>query len=196
MDLLLDDITYKYLCYVDYVDLHNFCNTNKRYNSMYNESMLRNRLYEKIQVIFPIDLTITTIMENINKQIINIIYNHYSPLPKWVNEEVFMNEFKKKIYHHISNNMAILYIRYGIEESITLSTNVTGVFLVSNKLPISDRYEMFEIDHDHIILSEEAKTYFKHGIKNAIVDNKKIYDYIIDRQIVNHVICNLLFMVH
>jgi hypothetical protein len=90
---------------------------------MCNESMFRNRLFEQIHVIFPKELNITLIMKDINKQ---IIHDHYDPLPDYVNKEMFIISFKKKIYNYILYDISnLLSLGYDLDKSVTISGNIT-----------------------------------------------------------------------
>ena len=93
-----------YLSTLDYVDLRTLCQTNKYFSHIcINNQLLRQILYDKTNIIFPKDYNISQLLKNLDNDILNLINKLYITYPRWVNKELFLIDFRKKIYHIVVN---------------------------------------------------------------------------------------------
>lgn len=164
--VLLND----YLIQLDYVDLRNLCRTDKSFESICDDEIIKGILAETIpNVVFK--MNVAKLLKNLDNQIEKLINIHYPDMPVWVNKELFMISFKKKIYNNLAEKLNDLlsdhvnkgkFVKemYNADESMTVMVNKSflAFALISNDFdePDDDDINLYTND---ITLSKEFVKY-------------------------------------
>lgn len=86
-----------YLARLDYVDIINLSLVNKQYSILGHNKTLKDIIALRGNLILPTNINIAKLLKELDDEISKLINYHYDNLPRWVNRELFMIDFKKYI---------------------------------------------------------------------------------------------------
>lgn len=146
--------------------------------------MIKNLLSYRINVIFPKNMDIAGILNNIYVQITRLINKHYTNFPIWVNKDLFIIHFKKRIYSYLAYTLTEFIENYYDYETSSIESfimsranpNDRQVDLYLPKSIIAHAFisELYDLDEEHvdinditIHLSTDFMDYIIYGVINA-----------------------------
>lgn len=195
----MDDVSINYLAKLDYIDLRNFCRTSKDNLKLYNNTMLRNIITLRSDIVLPSNVNIVNILNELDGKMNTLIDIHYFDFPRWINRDLFLIDFKKRLYYNFSDDLAdkfdMSYIHHEnsfddelFEEDRTVIVNLSKYHMafafVSHEY-IGYRYDdEIPVNESRLILSKELVDY----IMSVISPQNYSYGYL------TQIISNLLFI--
>lgn len=138
------DLPIDCLSKLDYVDIMNLCKTSRQMSLSHNNSKLKAMIAIKSSLILPVDTDISAILVKLDNNINGFIDVHYNILPKWVDKELFIIDFKKRFYDNLVENSSSFLDDELFEKDGTIIIELSR-FSIAFAL-VSSEYEGYRYD--------------------------------------------------
>lgn len=185
----LINLPINYLENLDYVDLIQLCKINKYYYNLCDDNrMIKDLLALKLDIIFPQNMNIAKILNELYNTIINFINRHYTEFPRWVDKNLFMIDFTKQFYIYTAEQLATFLLDDYDYDNHTINYDVINsgdlpLYFNRDWVAFAFTSNKFEIDVDNIIMNSNKDEYIiisnemMKYIIYAILHTKKIENY-------------------
>lgn len=162
-----------YLTTLNYPDIINLSITCKEYGLIRQNETLKNIIGHRTKAILPVGINISRIFEELDNSIVDLINFHYSHLPKWVDQEMFMKHFKSQVYYNFLDSLAMLLSGYRIYDKFDDGLIENDGTIVLNLAKESIAFALTSLEYRGYNYDEEIP------IDVAITLSKELTDYII-----------------
>lgn len=172
-----DIVLLNYVANLDYVDLHNLCITDKSFHAACNDEMMKGILAITLpNVVFK--MNVSKLLKELDEKIDSLIHLHYTELPKWVNEEMFYLDMKRKVYLNLVEQINMTLDGYHEGKGkfdkdmllkdgslkVELHKEFLAFALVSNEFEPPDYDDEIDLHGNYIILSKNFFIYLMTAI--------------------------------
>lgn len=175
------DLPIDYLAYLSYIDLRNLCQTNKEMTIYCQTNKLREIISFRSKILLLPNANIAKLLRDLDDSLINLIEDNYSDLPRWVNRELFMIDFRKDLYSDLIDQLS-----YKLEDYYTHDTKKFLDGLIENNGTIK-----IELNKDNMSFALTSRKYKEEHSYGGDLDINDII-FILPKDLVDYIVYGLV----